>query len=46
MIQAALDPYCLVGININPESRVKVVPGPAKPELVRGDWRQFLVKPR
>jgi len=44
MIQAALDPYCLVGININPESRVKVVPGPAKPDLVQGDWRQFLVK--
>lgn len=44
MIQAALDPYCLVGININPESRVKVIPGPARPELVQGDWRQFLVK--
>src|SRR5438874_1761757 len=28
-IQAALDPYCLLGVHINPESRVKVAPGPA-----------------
>jgi hypothetical protein len=43
-IQAALDPFCLVAIDINPESRVKVAPGPAKPELVEQGWRQFLVK--
>jgi hypothetical protein len=43
-IQEALDPYCLLVVNINPESRVKVAPGPARPELVEGGWRQFLVK--
>jgi hypothetical protein len=43
-IQAALDPYCLLAVDINPESRVKVAPGPAKPELVEQGWRQFLVK--
>ena len=30
--------------NINPEMRVKVARGPAKPELVEQGWRQFLVK--
>lgn len=43
-IQRVLDRSCLVGVNINPESRVKVVPGPARPELVQNGWRQFLVK--
>ena len=43
-IQRVLDRSCLVGVNINPESRVKVVRGPAKPELVQHGWRQFLVK--
>jgi len=43
-IQAALDPYCLLGVHINPESRVKVAPGPARPALVERGWRQFLVK--
>jgi hypothetical protein len=43
-IQRVLDGYCLFGVNINPESRVKVAPGPAKPELVEKGWRQFLVK--
>src|SRR6476469_6458696 len=43
-IQAALDPYCLLGVHINPESRVKVAPGPARPALVEQGWRQFLVK--
>ncbi|MSU36797.1 MAG: hypothetical protein EXS36_17205 [Pedosphaera sp.] len=43
-IQKILDLYCLVGVNINPESRVKVVQGPAKVELVEQGWRQFLVK--
>src|SRR5438046_2742014 len=40
-IQAALDPYCLLGVHINPESRVKVAPGPARPALVEQGWRQF-----
>src|SRR5439155_3416279 len=43
-IQAALDPYCLLAVHINPESRVKVAPGPARPVLVEKGWRQFLIK--
>jgi hypothetical protein len=43
-IQAVLDPHCLVGVQINPESRVKSMPGPAAPELVQQGWRVFLVK--
>lgn len=43
-IQDAFDPLCLVGVNINPESRVKVAPGPATPQLVEQGWRQFLIK--
>jgi hypothetical protein len=43
-IQSVLDRHCLVGIEINPESRVKVQEGPAKAELVEQGWRTFLVK--
>ncbi len=43
-IQNILDPYCLTGVNINPESRVKVREGPAKKELMQQGWRTFLVK--
>lgn len=43
-IQSILDPLCLVGITINPESRVKVTPGPARPLLVEGGWTVFLIK--
>ena len=43
-VQQILDALCLVGININPESRVKVNAGPAKHELVEQGWRSFLVK--
>lgn len=43
-IQRILDRRCLLGVNINPESRVKVVEGPAKPELVEQGWRSFLLK--
>jgi hypothetical protein len=43
-IQEVLDGYCLFGVHINPEMRVKVETGPAKPELVEQGWRQFLVK--
>ncbi|HVX16154.1 MAG TPA: CehA/McbA family metallohydrolase [Pirellulales bacterium] len=43
-IQKVLDPLCLVGVNINPESRVKVLAGPAAKELVQRGWRLFLVK--
>jgi hypothetical protein len=43
-VQAALDPHCLAFVQINPESRVKVAQGQAKPELVEQGWRQFLIK--
>ena len=43
-IQRVLDCHCLVGVDINPQMRVKVAPGPARPELVEHGWRQFLVK--
>ena len=43
-IQRVLDCHCLVGVEINPQMRVKVAPGPARPELVEHGWRQFLVK--
>jgi len=44
LVQQAIDPYCLFGVTINPESRVKVSQGPAKPLLVQNGWKQFLVK--
>ena len=44
LIQEVLDPYCLAGVNINPEMRVKVAVGPAKPALVEKGWKTFLVK--
>src|SRR5450432_2100685 len=43
-IQTALDPYVLLNVDINPESRVKVEQGNAKPELVESGTRLFLVK--
>ncbi len=43
-VQAVLDPHCLASVQINPESRVKVAPGPAPRELVQHGWRAFLVK--
>jgi hypothetical protein len=43
-IQSVLDPHCLFVVNVNPEMRVKVARGPARPELVEKGWRQFLVK--
>ncbi len=43
-LQKILDKHALAGININPESRVKVQQGPAAAELVEQGWRAFLVK--
>ena len=43
-VQKILDAYCLVGVNINPESRVKVKEGPVDKELMQQGWRTFLVK--
>jgi hypothetical protein len=45
-IQDALDKYCLFDVNINPESRVRVTQGAARPELVEKGWSPFLVKVR
>ena len=43
-IQAILDQHVLVAVHINPESRVKVEAGAARPDLVQGGTRVFLVK--
>jgi hypothetical protein len=43
-IQEVLDRRCLIGIEINPESRVKAVQGPAAARLVQSGWSVFLVK--
>ncbi len=43
-IQAVLDPLCIAGVNINPESRVKVAAGQAPPSLLQQGRRVFLVK--
>src|SRR5207249_6983128 len=45
-IERILDHYTLAVVDINPESRVKVAPGPAKAELVEAGTRIFLVKVR
>ncbi len=44
IVQQVLDPYCLAGVDINAESRVQVLPGPARAELLEQGWRAFLVK--
>jgi hypothetical protein len=43
-IQEVLDRHCLIGITINPESRVKAVQGSAPAHLVQNGWSVFLVK--
>src|SRR6185436_19914141 len=43
-IQTILDRHALFGVSINPEMRVKVQPGDAKPELDEHGWLVFLVK--
>jgi hypothetical protein len=43
-VQEILDPYCVYAVDVNPESRVKVMQGPAQPELMEQGWRVFLVK--
>jgi hypothetical protein len=43
-VQKLLDPYCLVGVSINPESRVKAARGPWEAALVRGRERFVLVR--
>jgi hypothetical protein len=43
-IQGLLDPYCLVAVTINPESRVKVMRGPVSAQLQLGQSGLFLAK--
>jgi hypothetical protein len=43
-VQRLLDPYCLVGISINPESRVKAARGPASFDLPKGREVVLLIK--
>lgn len=43
-IQKVLDRHALYGVQINPEMRVKVSQGPAKPVLHEDGWTQYLVK--
>jgi len=43
-IEAVLDQHALLVVEVNPESRVKVTAGPARPELVEAGTRLFLVK--
>ena len=43
-IENVLSKYVLFEVEINPESRVKVAPGAAKPELYENGWRTVLVK--
>jgi hypothetical protein len=43
-LESVLDQYALVTVDINPESRVKVEQGSAKPVLAEGGTRLFLVK--
>ncbi|WP_018612392.1 CehA/McbA family metallohydrolase [Segetibacter koreensis] len=43
-VQNILDPYCLAIIDINPETRVKVLRGSAKAKLAQNGWVSFLVK--
>lgn len=43
-VQKVLDPHCVVGVTINPESRVSVIEGPVKKELIQQGWRTLLVK--
>lgn len=43
-LEQVLDTHTLATVDINPESRVKVQPGEAKPELAEAGTRLFLVK--
>ena len=43
-IQNILDRHALFGVSINPEMRVKVQAGDAKPEIEEQGWSVFLVK--
>jgi hypothetical protein len=44
VFQEVLDRHCLIGVDINPESRVKAAQGQAAARLVQNGWSVFLVK--
>jgi len=43
-IQSLLDPLCIAGVHINPESRVKAQRGPAPPRLYQQESKRYLIK--
>lgn len=43
-VQKLLDAYCLVGVHVNPQSRVKATRGPRKADLILGQSVHVLVK--
>src|SRR5205823_12820444 len=43
-VQAALDPYCLLATDTDPNAPLQIAQGPAAPVLVEQGWRLFLVK--
>jgi hypothetical protein len=43
-VQKLLDPHCLIGVNINPESRVKAARGPRSADLIKGQETLVLIK--
>lgn len=43
-IEKTLDAHCLLVVDINPESRVKVARGPAPAKLVEQGWWTFLIR--
>jgi hypothetical protein len=43
-VQKLLDPHCLLAVNINPESRVKAMRGPAVPSLHQNQATLVLIK--
>jgi hypothetical protein len=45
-IQRIVDPYCLLAVRINPESRISVDRASAPARLVEQGWRAYLVKVR
>src|SRR5262249_41912305 len=43
-VQQLLDPHCLLAVDINPESRVKAIRGPAVPTLRQNEETLVLIK--
>ena len=43
-LQEILDPYCLLAVHINPESRVKAQQAKGLPVLYEKTWKSYLIK--